>query len=471
MRRKVNPAVERAMSAVRAAMPRAEADPTRPACHFRAPAQWMNDPNGPICHGGYYHMFYQHNPYGESWGPMHWGHARSRDLVRWEHLPVALWPSTELGEEACWSGCATINGEGRPMAFYTSIGRQTDPREHAVQCGALSDDELITWQKHPGNPLLTESLHGGLKVYDWRDPFVFRHDGATYMVLGGNLNRAQGGQGVVNLYRARDAVLTDWEYLGILFRHPSKDVTNIECPNFFRLGDRWVLVVSPHGPVHYFVGKFDTQRFRFEPESRGLIDQTFSFYAANSMADPQGRRLLWGWVKDFTAGKGWNGCLSLPRVLNLSPDGKLAQAPAPELEELRRNHRSEPRPRLSGGSHFVDACSGGTLEAIADVEVGPGSEVRLVLRRAWDDSEVASVRIQEGRAEVAGTSAPLASRSDGTVLCHLFFDRSVLEVYVGDSLCFTRVMEVGALPLKLELFAAARARVHSLDTWELQPIW
>ena len=471
MKHEVNPAIQRAMNALRVAVPRAESDPTRPVCHFRAPAQWMNDPNGPIWHGGYYHMFYQLNPYGESWGPVHWGHARSRDLVRWEHLPIALWPSAELGEDGCWSGCVTVNGDGRPMAFYTSIGRRTDPRETAAQCAALGDEDLITWEKHPANPLLTEALHGGRKVYDWRDPHVFRHEGAAHLVLGGNLNRARGGQGVVNIYRARDAALAKWEYLGVLFQHPAADVTNVECPNFFQLGDRWVLVISPHGPVHYFVGRFDTQRFRFEPESTGLLDQTFSFYAPNSMTDPSGRRLLWGWVKDFTAGRGWNGCLSLPRVLRLLPDGRLAQAPAPELEKLRRNHRSERDLRLSGGPHSVDACGHGTLEAMADMEIGTGGEAGLVLRGARDNSVLATVRVQEGRAEVAGASAPLAAGPEAPITCHLFFDRSVLEVYVGESLCFTRVIEAGEVPLKVEAFANAHATVRSLDTWELEPIW
>src|SRR5580765_20545 len=116
-------AIARAMASVAEAAPRAEADPTRPVYHFRPPANWMNDPNGPIYHKGYYHMFYQHNPYGDKWGNMHWGHARSRDLVRWEHLPIALWPSKEAGEEHVFSGCALINDQGQPMIFYTSIAR------------------------------------------------------------------------------------------------------------------------------------------------------------------------------------------------------------------------------------------------------------------------------------------------------------------------------------------------------------
>ncbi|HXG46495.1 MAG TPA: glycoside hydrolase family 32 protein, partial [Methylomirabilota bacterium] len=109
------PAITRAMTSVAEATPRVQDDPQRPIYHFLAPAQWMNDPNGPLFHNGYYHLFYQYNPFGDQWGHMHWGHARSRDLVTWKHLPIALAPAKEHGEDHVFSGCATISPQGRPM--------------------------------------------------------------------------------------------------------------------------------------------------------------------------------------------------------------------------------------------------------------------------------------------------------------------------------------------------------------------
>src|ERR1700690_4352551 len=120
-----NEAIVRATAAVQAAAPRAQADPNHPVFHITAPAQWINDPNGPIFYKGWYHLFYQLNPFSDESGARalrYWGHVRSRDLVKWEPLPIALWPSTELGEESIWSGCCTINDLGQPMCFYTSIG-------------------------------------------------------------------------------------------------------------------------------------------------------------------------------------------------------------------------------------------------------------------------------------------------------------------------------------------------------------
>ena len=129
------------------------ADPLRPAVHFLPPSQWMNDPNGPIFHNGWYHLFYQYNPYGDVWGNCHWGHARSRDLVHWEHLPIALAPLHEAGEEHCYSGCAAIDDQGRPLLIYTSVPfGNRGPECRYAQWAAVGDDELLTWQRHPANP-------------------------------------------------------------------------------------------------------------------------------------------------------------------------------------------------------------------------------------------------------------------------------------------------------------------------------
>lgn len=289
--------IVRAMASIEAAAVVAARDPLRPAYHFRPPGNWMNDPNGPIFHNGFLHMFYQHNPYGENWGHMHWGHARSRDMIQWQHMPVALAPSKELGEEHVFSGSATLDGQGRPMIFYTSIFAGRSAGEHAEQWAAIGDERLVTWRKHPANPILEESIHGGQKIWDWRDPYHFKYRGHSYLVLGGNTNQGKGGGAVVTLYKALNSDLTRWEYLGILFKHPDPDVVNIECPNFFELDGKWVLIVSPHRRVEYFTGTFDGKTF--VPETRGLVDHSDNYYAPNGAFDPKGRHWLWGWVRGF----------------------------------------------------------------------------------------------------------------------------------------------------------------------------
>lgn len=190
----------KATQALQAAIDRAEQDPERPVYHFRPPAQWMNDPNGTIYYRGWHHLFYQLNPFGAEWNHMHWGHARSRDLVNWEHLPIALGPSREKGEEHVFSGGAVPGPDGRPRLFYTSIGRRDPEQWMAIP----EDEELVHWRKYERNPVLTLAVHGGVRVAEWRDPFLFTAGGTTFMVCGGN-RLARGGAAAVQLYEAADA--------------------------------------------------------------------------------------------------------------------------------------------------------------------------------------------------------------------------------------------------------------------------
>ena len=333
-----NPAISRAMASLHGAIPKAEADPNRPAYHFHPPAYWMNDPNGPIQYKGIYHLFYQYNPYGDTWGNMHWGHARSKDLIHWEHLPIALWPSKEKGEDHVFSGCATIAPDGKPMIFYTSIGRNKIGGDADQWAAFPLDDDLITWKKHPASPLLTKSLHGSTTVHDWRDPFIFKDGATTFMVLGGGIGDGDAPRrGVVNLYESTKPELTEWTYRGVLWTHP--ELANIECPLFFKLGNRWVLIISPHGKVQTFVGAFDAEKGQFQSSHGSILDEG-QVYAPNVFFDQNGRALLWGWVNGFKSGNGWNGCMTLPRVLTLDSDGELMQTPASETTTLRSRHFS-----------------------------------------------------------------------------------------------------------------------------------
>ena len=171
-------------------------DPAKPAWHFGPPACWMNDPNGGCWHDGWWHVFYQHNPDGEEWTNMHWGHARSRDLVHWEHLALALLPQLGADEKTCCSGCLAFAADGRPYILYTSS--KTDPAAALTQVLATpNDSEWRTWTQHVAEPFLALPTHDGPAFEgSWRDPFVFRTAGRTFLILGAAL----GDEAVVALY-------------------------------------------------------------------------------------------------------------------------------------------------------------------------------------------------------------------------------------------------------------------------------
>lgn len=468
-----NDAVTSAMVGVAEAEQRVAGDRTRPAYHFLAPGGWMNDPNGLFFHKGYYHVYYQHNPFGDEWGNMHWGHARSRDLVTWKHLPVALWPSRELGEEHVFSGCLTTNASGGLMAFYTSIGRGRSATEHAEQWVAMGDSEGNTFEKHPDNPILTEALHGTTRVWDWRDPFIFREGGRTYLVCGGNLNEAKGGQAVVLLYEADNGGLTHWRYRGVLFTHPDAAVKNIECPNFFKLGDRWVLIVSPHGLVEYFTGDFDPQAGRFVARERGVLDAGRNFYAPNSMTDPKGRRVLWGWINGFPAGRGWNGCLTLPRVVSLAAEGGLRQDPAPELEQLRGQPFQLPATAFRDATNRLENLRGDALELRMELSAPTAGRQGMRLRMSDDGARSVEIGWDAGGIDVAGARvAWLPAERGRRVTLRLFLDRTVLEAYVNGRACATRVVAAPEADLGIALFASGgELRLETMTVWPMRSIW
>lgn len=462
-------AVAKANAAVAAAVERAAGDPQRPGYHFQAPALWMNDPNGPLHYKGEYHLFYQHNPYGNQWGHMHWGHAKSRDLVRWQHLPIALAPSLDCGEEHCFSGAAVVKG-GVPMLFYTSIGPKTPAPNGAVQWAAVGSDDLITWRKHPANPLLTEALHGKDKVLDWRDPYLWQEGGQWRMVLGGHRQPAadgSGGKGAAFLYASPD--LEEWTYQGVLYE--STEDGNWECPNFFPLGDRWVLIASAHHSVRYFVGQFDAATGKFAPEKQGLFDFGPHYYAPNGLQDSRKRRIQWGWLREVE-GAGWNGCLSLPQVLELGDDGDLRMHPAHELEQLRGERTSlNTAARAVGSSARLTVPKGQSFEALVRL-VGPRARrVQVTLRDGAQPSNVLTLGWNLADKEVFAGAKREAMRSGGPEReLRLFVDKRIVEAYFDGRQLATVLMPklvLGKLFLDVEA-PDGSSGLETFEAWEMR---
>jgi beta-fructofuranosidase len=459
--------LRKAMDSARDAIAKAAADPARPVYHFHPPAFWNNDPNGTIYYRGWHHLFYQFNPYGSLWGHMHWGHARSRDLVNWDHLPIAIAPSLEKGEKHVFSGGAILARDGRPRIIYTSIGDR-DPEQWLA---SPLDEDLIRWQKSDRNPILTLAAHGILKVDDWRDPFMFIESGQTYMVCGGNTSgRRWGGGGAVQLYRAESGDLTAWKHLGTVFPYRNREVINVECPNLFQLDGKWVLIVSPHRPCEYFIGTLDVHAPRFEPETEGVLDAGDA-YASNISVDPQGRTILWLWGRTQNPeSKGWNGVMLLPRILSIGPDGFLRQQPAPEFETLRGTVVASNPLTLTARPAVLAGIRGDCLEMEVELAPGNASKAAIELRLPNADTPAVAISIGNDGLLSAGGAKTLVGQTDRYRL-RIFIDKSVFEVYVNDGYA-ALYGDLSGGPGPLQAVASAQgegARILSAKAWPLKP--
>ena len=491
-----------ATRAVEADIPEAEADPNRPVFHFRPPAGYHNDPNGLIWHEGYYHLFYQFHPFSHGrgkGGPIYWGHARSPDLVRWEHLPIALWPSAEVGEERCASGSAIIGPDGQPLIFYTSFDYRISPADAPDQWAAVGDNQLTVWSKHPANPIVTDAVHGSLRVSQWRDPFVFRDGSTHYMAIGGKVHRSEVGRAGVLLYRAEDDSLTRWRFVSVLYEWPDPAITSLECPSLFRFGERWLLFYSYHPPptqVGYVTGTLDPASLALRPEHEGRLElAAMGMYAPQGVRDHRGRVVTFGWVRSAGwypgGGRGWSGCMTLPRVLTLDERGRLRQQPAEELQSLRRPGRAWQDLTLDRATRVLDGVRGDTLEINAVFERGDAGSFGLIVRRSADGQRGVVIRCDGRELHVTGADPTgifpggqggsagaddrvrldLPAETRATSL-RVFIDKCVLEVFVDDRACLTRAIYSPAGDLGVAAFSdGGEVRVDSIEVWEMAGIW
>jgi beta-fructofuranosidase len=461
-------------------------DPHRPAYHFLPPANWMNDPNGLIQWRGQYHMFYQYNPNGAFWGTMHWGHAASTDLVHWRHLPIALAPGPEPYDAAGVFSGITLIHEGTPTILYTATAGEHFDGTAAL---AVGDEELLAWRKDPANPVITPPE--GVDLLAFRDHSAWREGEWWYQVIGSGL---RGVGGALLLYRSRD--LRQWKYLGIPFSGTLAETGEMwECPDLFALGERHVLLLSPIPFARTIVYTGTYGDGRFTPDGPfAEFDPGGSLYAPQSFRDDQGRRVLFGWLREnrpvaAQVAAGWSGVMSLPRVLTLLPDGTLGQEPAAELKALRGRNTHVQGPVLIGVASGMPAeVRGDQLELLLELDIGEANEAGLVLRATPDGAEQTVIFYDRpgARLVVDRTGASLDADTERDVRhvalalaegeplrLRVFVDRSVIEVFANERACMaSRVYPTRPDALGVDVFArGGEAQLLALDAWELASIW
>jgi beta-fructofuranosidase len=460
---------------VRAELPPA-ADPWRPLWHFTPAYGWMNDPNGLIQWGGEYHFFYQHHPFGTDWGPMHWGHAVSGDLVRWRHLPIALAPSPG-GPDAggVFSGSAVDDG-GVLGLVYTGHG------ERQVQCLATSRDGRV-FAKDPANPVLPAPPEG-FSTADFRDPKAWRAEGKWWLVAGSH----RGGRGAALLFESSD--LRQWRFKAVAAESDGTQGSMWECPDLFAVDGRHVLVYSPMGlpsraPL-LLVGRLDDASGRFTAASRHVADHGFDFYAPQSFEDVKGRRVVIGWMDSWeakawpTKAHGWAGAMSVPRELRLLPDGVPVWRPVAEVESLRSDPRRQ-EPRAFGpGTAVLDTLAGDSLDLELEIDPGAARRVALAVRRSADGRQQTRVvldrdagtlamdRERAGAGDGGVHAAPLRLGAGETLRLRVLVDRSSVEVFAQDGrVVLTDRVYPDPASLGVALEADAPARLVRLNAWRL----
>ncbi len=463
---------------------------SRPHYHFTPPQMWLNDPNGLVYYKGEYHLFYQYHPASTVWGPMHWGHAVSLDLINWQHLPVALFPD-EHG--TIFSGSAVVDknntaGFGREAMVIIFTYNQDNKESQNL---AYSTDQGRTWTKYAGNPVIPHPI----PVSDCRDPKVFWHEDHWVMLL------AAGNE--ILFYVSQD--LKNWKQTGKFGKCGSMDGV-WETPELFKLlvdnETRWVLTVgvgngSPAGGsgTQYFIGNFDGKNFVSENPKDTVLwaDYGADYYAPQSWNDePNGRRLMIGWMNNWQYARlvpasTWRGAFSLIREASLTrtENGiRLVHRPVPEMQKLRGKKYHWQEEVIQPDKNILADIHGDCLEILAEFQIKDdidrfglrvrvGSNEQTVIGYNPKDRTLLVDRTYSGQvdfhADFAGVHTVELHPMHDIVRLHIFVDSSSVEVFANDGLItFSEYIFPAEQSQGLELFAeGGNIVLRSLDIYQL----
>jgi fructan beta-fructosidase len=474
--------------------------PVRPLFHFTPAANWINDPNGLVYYAGEYHLFYQYHPHSTVWGPMHWGHAVSTDLLHWEALPIALYPD-ELG--TIFSGSAVIdwqNSAGFGAEAMVAIFTHDAPVGQR-QSLAYSTDRGRTWTKYAGNPVIATPQ--GEK--DFRDPKVFWYTDGS------------GNGHWVMLLAVADSIwfytspnLIDWRFASEFGEGHGSHAGVWETPDLFNLvvdegpARRWVLSVGvgsgatvDEQGTQYFVGAFDGYTFTNDNPPSTLLraDAGPDFYAAQGWNDtPDGRKLWLAWMNNWIYANqiptgSWRGAMSIPRELRLAttPAGlRLVQQPIPELAKQRgRPYHGQSQTIAATEVRLADTPSG-ALEVLVKFTLVPEQPAtvfglhldtaageRTTIGYTVDTERLFIDRTRSGQIDFNAAfatryEAPLTP-ADGVVRLHLLIDQTSIELFGNDGLAaLTAQIFPTNQQLTITLFAQEGiVHLSQLDLWPL----
>jgi len=481
----------------------------RPQYHFSPERQWMNDPNGMVYYNGEYHLFYQYHPNGTTWGPMHWGHAVTKDLVHWEHLPIGLAPD-EHG--TIFSGSAVVDwndtsgffeGKSGLVAIFTHADTYPDSdRPRQRQSLAFSKDNGRTWVKYEGNPVLQEE-----GITDFRDPKVFWHRETNQWIM-----VLAAGQ-TVRIYTSKN--LLSWEFTSEFGEEHGSHQGVWECPDLFELPidsnsnqKKWVLLVSiGNDPIYeegsrtqYFIGDFDGKTFfnHHDPEKTLWIDHGRDNYAGVSWSDvpsEDGRRIYIGWMSNWryanvTPTKEWRSAMTIPRVLELktTEEGiRLVQNPVCELQGLRDEKIVIENEVVVPGKNLLANVKGNTFEIIAQFEIGTATEFGFKVCKGANEETIIGFNVENQTFFVDRTNSGEADfhedfagkheceliPENNKITVHVFVDQSSIELFGNDGKSvITDLIFPNQENKQIELYVKnGEVKLNSLELFTLKSVW
>jgi len=502
----------------------------RPQFHFSPKEKWMNDPNGMFFYEGEYHLFYQHYPDSNVWGPMHWGHAVSKDLAHWEHLPIALYPDS-LGyifsgsAVVDWNNTSGFGKNGKPpivaiFTYHDMAAEKAGRTDYQYQGIAYSHDKGRTWTKYAGNPVIPNPQ----KIKDFRDPKVIWHEASSQWVM------ALAVADHVQFWGSKD--LKKWEHLSDFGKEQGAHGGVWECPDLFPMqvesgGDsespldstvKWVLLLSinPGGPnggsaTQYFVGDFEGKNFTldnsFAPSVQGeravWLDYGRDNYAGVTWSDipeEDGRRLFMGWMSNWDYATvvpttEWRSAMTLPRTLALqktSAGYRLFSLPVKELQTLRTASHKIENTEISSEIDLTQRLgfSPAQMELVLEIEPVEGSPADFGIELSNTKGEryrigynaaanqFYSDRTQAGEAVFSKKFAEkihVAPRlsTDKAMRLHLFFDIASAELFADDgATVLTDIFFPSEVFSSLKIYAEKeKVKLTKGEAYSLKSIW
>lgn len=432
-----------------------------PHFHIASNGGWINDPNGLCYYKGRWHVFYQLHPYSTKWGPMHWGHVSSADMLTWRREPIAFAPSLEEERDGVFSGSAVITDDSNLRFYYTG---------HRWKYGrdVLGGDWQVQMLAEPDNDELTSITKRGMIIdcpldevdQHYRDPKVWKTDDKWYMTFGVSTKNHRG-----QMWLLESNDMDHWTYDCVLFEHPDPNVFMLECPDFFPIQDphgneKWVIGFSamgskPSGYMNrnvnnagYMIGSW-TPGESFIPETEfRLWDWGHNYYAPQSFNDGK-RQIVYGWMSPFVEpipmqDDGWCGNLTLPREITLGSDGDLHTTPVSELEGLRQDKTERNDFTLAPNEtvRLADNAQATEIELSIDLESTTAERVGLKVHATVDgtytyiayDQQTQRIVIDRQAAYAGDRGYRAAPVSDeelaaGKLDLRVYVDRGCVEVY------------------------------------------